>query len=1258
MKHFKLILLLCALMIYGKSQAQFEINELIKEDWPIEFQRSNFIKGPDGYIWFFVDGAICRYDGKHVDQYGLAKKSDKLYSNSNVFLKETNGGYAFEIRGVFYFFKNGVFTQLNEEPFEDLDFPVLQPISSDLDIFYNGKVFYFEDGKIRVDTLQGDYKFMELRMGHDGVYRSISHEKMFFLREHKLDSIELNLMPLEVDENFGMGFWSDYRCFTINENRQLYHSSFSDTIYIYENNEMELKIPVSQNNRHYIPEDIYPVIWFVDPNNYSIPMFWSNGSDYSFYHHGLMIMNDSAFTFNECKDLIPKFFHSSHEIVFVDNGNLVIVDMIDQSIHSFEGVEGLTAWQWPFGEKVDENQYLIWPESRLVSIIDSRIERVNMSSFKYPEGKEHFKHANGTIDNKGNWYGQVLNLNSIKDEKARTVKNDLNLFMTSSKDSFSLSEVPEVGYFQKFFNEGEIIVYNNLEGYLSPDFSAVTTFRLEKGDQKITTLCDKFFEIEGEIYGINGNRSKMMKANFAKGEMEETDIHLPGNRHTADVTSEFIFSYNHESETEGPGTLTFYWTKTREHKISDSLSFSCPGRIRTYKVESDKILINFPNYSDSIYVLNMSKKSLDKHILKSRIYDSQKYRAERNKGTMDEYGRLWMKSRNGITEFDFSQGIKSREFETPFTNKEIETIQIVHDSVLLVSTKKYLYAANVSKNSNSLDSKILMSLPSENYRQVVELNDGRVCIGELNWNEYIILPEDFFTAELYDQPEIHLKSLNASDRYLYGLHPSFDSLNVENLKNNFTSEQNDIHFKFTALDFRDNDLLDYRYKLEGWEEGWHYTDRPEAKFNNLPEGEYTLTFQSRYMQRFSEPFVYTFSIKPPWYRTSWAYTTYILLLVFGIWLLLKARTRQLLKKQEVLEHKIEEATEEIREQKNMVEERNQEILDSITYAKRLQTAILPPQKLVKEWLNDSFIFYKPKDIVAGDFYWMETTKRNGRSVVFYAAADCTGHGVPGAMVSVVCSNALKRAIKEFDISDPGELLDKVAELVQESFEQSEHEVKDGMDIAVCAVDLLERKVWFAGAHNSLYRITSEDTKIPEDLKVLESGNRKLVEYSANKQPVGAYEHMEPFRTIEIQLEPGDCIYLFSDGFADQFGGEKGKKYKYKPFKQLLLDIESKEMDSQKDILDTEFERWKGNLEQVDDVCIIGLRVNGHMRKLFSKREIEVMEKIKEGLRSKEIADQLNIAKSTVDSHRKRILAKTNLNSVVELMKFCEDNEVL
>lgn len=261
------------------------------------------------------------------------------------------------------------------------------------------------------------------------------------------------------------------------------------------------------------------------------------------------------------------------------------------------------------------------------------------------------------------------------------------------------------------------------------------------------------------------------------------------------------------------------------------------------------------------------------------------------------------------------------------------------------------------------------------------------------------------------------------------------------------------------------------------------------------------------------------------------------------------------------------------EQKMIVQEKNKEIMDSINYAKRIQHAILPPEELVTKYLPNNFILYLPKDVVAGDFYWFEPLEDR----VLIAAADCTGHGVPGAMVSVVCHNSLNRSVREFGLTDPGQILDKTRELVIKTFERSNEEVKDGMDIALISIPRSKNsdvKVQYAGANNSLYYIN----------------NQELQEIKADKQPIGKYAEPKPFTTKTIDLKQGDMIYLYSDGYADQFGGPKGKKLKYQTLKTLLLENSSQEENKQKEALHKAFQEWMADFEQIDDVCIIGVRV--------------------------------------------------------------------
>jgi serine phosphatase RsbU (regulator of sigma subunit) len=270
------------------------------------------------------------------------------------------------------------------------------------------------------------------------------------------------------------------------------------------------------------------------------------------------------------------------------------------------------------------------------------------------------------------------------------------------------------------------------------------------------------------------------------------------------------------------------------------------------------------------------------------------------------------------------------------------------------------------------------------------------------------------------------------------------------------------------------------------------------------------------------------------------------------------------------EDKLVETLKEVELQKIIVEEKNHEILDSIRYARHIQDAILPPVKMVEEHLKECFVLYKPKDIVAGDFYWMEL--KNDK--VYFAAADCTGHGVPGAMVSVMCSNALSKVVRETSLEEPGRILDMTVTVLEEQFSKSETEIRDGMDLALCCLDIPNGSLHYAGANNPLYLIRGGE----------------LTEIKGDSQPVGHFAGRKSFTTHVVQLQRGDCIYIFTDGYADQFGGPKGKKYKYKPFKELLLTHYEKPMAEQRVLLGEAIDQWRGELEQVDDICVMGLRV--------------------------------------------------------------------
>lgn len=251
------------------------------------------------------------------------------------------------------------------------------------------------------------------------------------------------------------------------------------------------------------------------------------------------------------------------------------------------------------------------------------------------------------------------------------------------------------------------------------------------------------------------------------------------------------------------------------------------------------------------------------------------------------------------------------------------------------------------------------------------------------------------------------------------------------------------------------------------------------------------------------------------------------------------------------------------------------ISDSINYAKKIQDSILPPDSLVHRILPDSFILYLPKDVVSGDFYWVEQCK----GMPVFAAVDCTGHGVPGALMSVIGFNLLTQAVNEMQLTKPSDILHHLDFGVNKFLRQSDEGglVKDGMDLAMCTLDPATRQLQYAGVFNPAYVITKNE----------------LVQLKADKFPIGINTDgiTDNYTNQTMLLDAGDMIYLFSDGFADQFGGPKGKKYMYNQFRQFLLYIHTLPVEEQRRRLLEEFHRWKGQQEQVDDVLVIGVRVN-------------------------------------------------------------------
>lgn len=393
-----------------------------------------------------------------------------------------------------------------------------------------------------------------------------------------------------------------------------------------------------------------------------------------------------------------------------------------------------------------------------------------------------------------------------------------------------------------------------------------------------------------------------------------------------------------------------------------------------------------------------------------------------------------------------------------------------------------------------------------------------------------------------------------------------------------TYRDHTLTIKFAALEYTQPENNQYMYIMEGLMDEWINNGNTNfVTFSNLPPNdEYIFRVRGSNNDRVwnEKGTSIVFSVKPPFWKTIWAYLCYILIAISIIYYVIRVRTQKLRTQNQILREK-QLASLEIARQKEILTIKNKSITDSINYAKRIQDAMLPSEFLFKKLLPESFILFKPRDIVSGDFYWI-AEKGNK---IFVAAVDCTGHGVPGAFMSIIGFDLLRNITKEQGIENPAQILNQLNVGVSETFSKrvDDHKVRDGMDIALCVIDQDKNILEYAGAFNPLYL----------------ARDNNIVEIKGNRFSVGRVENVEEqqFENHIVKLIKKDVVYLFTDGYPDQFGGPLGKKFKYRRLRHLLLTIHNLPIQKQKAFLDENIENWKGELEQVDDILIIGIRVN-------------------------------------------------------------------
>lgn len=539
----------------------------------------------------------------------------------------------------------------------------------------------------------------------------------------------------------------------------------------------------------------------------------------------------------------------------------------------------------------------------------------------------------------------------------------------------------------------------------------------------------------------------------------------------------------------------------------------------------------------------------------------------------DAYGNLWIGTGAGLDMYDVKRGIFTYFTEKDgLPNNQIYSIT-KYNTDFWIGTNKGIVKLdtenNVVRNYDIIDG-------LQGYEFNVDANfvspHGEIFIGGVSgFNTFY--PDSILDNSIV--PKVEITSF-----YVFGkdVRSNFSIEGKKEIK--LPYENHSFKIEFAALEFTQPSQNNYEYMMEGLSDEWVECGNTNyANFSNLPSGEYVFKVRGSNNDKVwnKHPTVLAIIIETPLWKRPVAYILYILFVALIIYIFIEYRTRKLRKANKILIEK-QQAALEITKQKEELSIKNKNITDSITYAKRIQWAIMPSRTKFSRLLPESFILYMPKDIVSGDFYWITEIEDK----IFIASVDCTGHGVPGAFMSIIGFDLLRNITKEKQIHKPSEVLDELHTRLIELLTKNviEGEVKDGMDLALCVFHKDKGILEYAGALNPLYIIR----------------NNKIMTIRGDRFCVGlGNEHFdEDFKNHVIKLQKGDRIYIFSDGYADQFGGPNGKKMKYRRFRHLLLSIHNLAFDQQCEYLEQHINNWKGQLEQVDDILVMGMSFDNYL----------------------------------------------------------------
>lgn len=400
----------------------------------------------------------------------------------------------------------------------------------------------------------------------------------------------------------------------------------------------------------------------------------------------------------------------------------------------------------------------------------------------------------------------------------------------------------------------------------------------------------------------------------------------------------------------------------------------------------------------------------------------------------------------------------------------------------------------------------------------------------------------------------------------------------------------DMSFNFAATFYDKPEKTTYSYRLIGFDTAWSvWSSDTKKEYTNLREGNYRFEVKSKNVyQTIGYTASYSFVVLPPWYRAWWAYAIYCILAITLIWIIVRLNIRRLVKQKEHLEKIVKQRTEEVVKQKKQIETAHEEITASINYAKSIQSAVFPKVEQFESLIGEYFILYRPADIVSGDFYWVSEIGSN----IIIAAADCTGHGVPGAFMSMLGITLLDEIVNKEQVINPDKILNRLRTEVILSLKQKGElkDQKDGMDIALCTINKENMTLKFSGAINPLYLMRNSGISSELQNQRESTNNEILMEFKGDPMPIGISDNMLNFTLHEIDIQKGDTFYLFTDGFPDQFGGPNHKKFSYKQFKEQLIRTRTNNIADQKLLLENILHDWMGNNKQTDDILVIGFEM--------------------------------------------------------------------